>query len=905
MTRRYLYALVSTLAITIGQGAFAQTEEVPWEGETPPEAPVDRILGDVQTEGPIVVENPYVHLQEKRAMGERAYADSRFLAAEGFFREYWKGAWNEDVLVEATTLLVRAMLAQAALEPKKSAAALAVLDGMNGRLAILPTPPAIGGLSPRNQMIVNYWRGRVQLSASDLKAATENFALVAESVVDPVYKARGHIGLGEVYLARRDWERAEKEFSNVQVLTWEQDENRQATLGLIRALNAQEKYDQASLKYRGAVREADESYARELGMLHLATLIGQAKTMEALVFFKEHFSEQTDYITEPDHYRTLLVLGQSLAAAKQPVDAVYVYKKLLPLVRLERQKQELIQALGETSAATGDHPAAITYFRSYLKNYPASEQISAVTVSLAFSLVASEQAAEAMTLFSAVAANNDADPQLRYTSRYQHAKLLAAAKEFAKASNEWQLASLLPVSADQKADALYQAGMTNYEDIKDYSNAGIIFKRTADTYPQSSRAADARFNEGLARQQEKSFDLAASAFSQFEADFPDHEKVGEAIFQQGQCLRLIGAYDRSIKALKTYATRFKETPKAPEALLIASLAASGAGRTAEAVQLLDDIERDHRDSPQYPRALYERAFLRIGNNSDNQRASEDGLKFLELYSTTHPEMATDVYLWLGDHYAGLAKKNINPAQNFQAAEGFFREVYTRYPKSPDAPTAVYEAAKNAYFALNNDRALIYLKQLADEYPNAPARVKSWAQFLHGDIASLRGDFKQAAEHFQKTAELQPQTLIAFNAMGRRAECLATLARGTEDPAEKAALFTAALEIYTQVIDAPGMPASVVMKSRYSAGRIYEQRGETQEAIQQYYDVFYTYVERGSKERFDDWVCFSLAGFDLAKLYRQTDRNMQALRVYEDLERFDIPRSAEAAALAASLRALDP
>jgi tol-pal system protein YbgF len=84
----------------------------------------------------------------------------------------------------------------------------------------------------------------------------------------------------------------------------------------------------------------------------------------------------------------------------------------------------------------------------------------------------------------------------------------------------------------------------------------------------------------------------------------------------------------------------------------------------------------------------------------------------ELLLATYPnyENASAALLHIGDAYRG--------DRNLTAADSVFQLVTDRYPKSPDAPTALYRRARILIEANKRDEARVLLNRVIKEYPRS-------------------------------------------------------------------------------------------------------------------------------------------------------------------------------------------
>ena len=428
--------------------------------------------------------------------------------------------------------------------------------------------------------------------------------------------------------------------------------------------------------------------------------------------------------------------------------------------------------------------------------------------------------------------------------------------------------------------------------IEDFNNAAIYYQSIPDSFSKSNYAEEARFKQGQTRFNGKRFRMAAEAFKQYAEDWPSGKYLKEALLGKGISERMAGDYTLAITTLKSFIGKFSNSEETPQALLEASQAAAAADLQPDAIDFLSRVIKTYRASDSYPFALYRRAYLQLSYGFYAE-AREDSFRFLEKFSDSHPKLAADVYLWLADHFSNN--------QDYTQAENLFMEVVLRYKDLDDAPVALYEAAKCAFNSRNEQdddykKALKYIEQLLLNYPNAPERVTAQAKFLRGDIASIVGDFEEAAKWFKACTQLVPRTDLYYAAIGRLGECYYSIATIKEEPTKD---YQTALSYFDSIIEGNSVKNSLVEMARYRAGKIHELLNQSDKAKDEYFKIFFKY-NHDLNRRIFHWYYFARAGFDLARLYEEEGEYTSAKTIYNRLANSDIPVAEDAKARAQEL-----
>jgi len=322
----------------------------------------------------------------------------------------------------------------------------------------------------------------------------------------------------------------------------------------------------------------------------------------------------------------------------------------------------------------------------------------------------------------------------------------------------------------------------------------------------------------------------------------------------------------------------------------AATAAEGAEKILDAVLALTTLIDEHPDSELYPQAIYQRTRLQF-YQADFPKAIADATLFLDKFPLL--PMAVDVLMWLGDHYAN--------AGDFEKAMGYFAQLRTQHPASPQAPVALYEAANCAYQLQQFTTALDMIKSLRTMTAPKPSdQTFAKAELLEGDILSRDGEYAEAIRHFARARELAGNTALGLAALGRQGEMFYSLAATDQAKLEDA------IACFQAIIDTPGVPADVHELATYRLAKCYEMQGKREEAIASYLAIVFNYEEGVSRGRLRDWFYLARSGYDAARLMELQggQSNMwRAARVYERLAKSGIPTASEALKKAEELRRL--
>lgn len=829
-------------------------------------------------------------VEESRDKGILAYRDGNLALAEQAFRRYYEAIGNDQAsLFDAVELLAKTLLAEGKFDD-----ALTLLAGVPDRAAKLNLPPG-GKLAPVHLATLDYWRAEaLRRSGKPAQAIPLLQTLLKDRHYPP---ARVWLGLAEAHLALKEWDKAQ-ETANRAIASGSSEEARQARLLVVRALFLQGHFQECLLAIDRIRSEFFGPGALDLDMLRVAAMLSLNKPSEALEFSRQAFARATDYVAREEHVQIMRRLAGALAASGHPADAAGVYERILPLIGQESWRQQVLLEWAEL-AATVNPRQAIDLYQRFLKLYPQDGRRRQVLFAQAHVYQTLKDLDQALALYDTLVQDPDCPAGLRYEAGFNAALLQREEKkDFERAIALFQTVAGLTVDRLKAARARIALADT-YFGAEKFDQAVHFYTEVANDYKDTEFARRARFQQGTANLRIPIYPAAVDAFEEFLKQWPDDREYGEQTrFQKGIAEYSSGLNTDAMTSFSELQKKFPDSKLAPRALVEAANAAAAADFPSRAIDFLGTLLEKYPEAAEYPFGLYRRAYLRLSSGR-YQEALEDSKLFLERYRQTQPQLAADVYLWLGDHYAGN--------QQYAEAEKTFLAVVEHYKESKDAPSALYEAAKNAYgYALAHDndqatfdRALSYLERLKKDFPNASRRVQAQALFLHADVLSIRGQFPEAAAMFAAAAELVPASELHYAALGRQAECL--YLNSSPKAEQRQQNQAQALQLLETVIAAPTGGDSLKVKARYRRAKILVEMQQTEAAKTELHDIFNTYRRQATMRL--NWYYFSRAGFDLAQLYEQEKDYSGALRVLRIMAEADIPTAGDAREKMEQLRRL--
>jgi tetratricopeptide (TPR) repeat protein len=829
--------------------------------------------------------------------GEGLYRDGVYAEAEKHYRLFWQrnlswiGTPNEhqDYFIRAAVGLCRTLVAQ-----RKVDDIAAILKQVEASIPRLKE----AALSQQNQLQFDFWRGRLLQLRDDSSAAAELFTAVGAGTADPRLRLEAALRRGECQVAAEDWTAAKATLQAViaKLGPGEPALQRDAERALLRVHMAAGDFTGAHAKIVERLKTAEGRDRVELAILGIQALLGLEKADAAYVFYQKFVTDSATYAESPLYYPIVRALAQALKREKKLDTAIHVLERLVELVRGNENRLTVLVELAETNALAAKPDVAIAHYRTFLERGPDDDERQAsVQLRIAELYEGKRDFAAASKEYETVYRTEAyADPE-RYRAAHSIARILQDEENaFEKAVAYYVGSAQLRVDANRKADGYFMAAQA-YDTIEDHNNAALHFQTVADKFPASKLACDARLRQGIARFNAERYRLASTAFQQVIEDCADQGLVAQAMREKGRALQRARDYAPAIIEFRKFVDAFPEHQDAPGVLLEATQAAVAGGVPLDGIKYLTMVIEKFPESEAVARALYDRALLNFSHGSI-EAAKQDSATFVDRFRRSHPQLAPDVYLWMGDHYVST--------HEYQKAIDWFLLVCENFNDSPDAPEALYEAAKAAYIRSRSDnrdfdKSLTLLVQLETRYGDtAKARIRAQASFLRGDIATVTGDFEEAARWFAAAKDLVPGQPGYYAALGRLGECWYSLAsaRGHE-----ATLYQKALDCFNEIVAVESLSPSFRVMARYRAARVYEMLKKPEQARTKYAEIFYDPVVR--ERVVTDWYYFARAGYDLARLL-ETNKDWEgAIRAYQRLADAGIPVSDDARRKATELQKL--
>ena len=539
--------------------------------------------------------------------------------------------------------------------------------------------------------------------------------------------------------------------------------------------------------------------------------------------------------TPEERLECRVLQARLLGASGRMEEGVDMLRELAGRISDESRAAELQLRLSEWLERDGRTEEAEAECRAWLEAFdgaPGTAEILARQGRLLAAAGRPEEAAEAYG--RAVAAEKD--PAAHRALRLEEARLQAACGRYAAAEE-----ACAEIAAEAEAGS------------PEWGEARML-------------GAESKLAQGKEREAEIDWlDLSRSE--------PETEWSRAATARLGRMYEARGALDTAMEQYGRLIEGGSDPARTAAALMDRGRLRYGTGAFQAALEDFLRIRREFPRSEVAPRALFMSGWCLylLGKDAEALAACE---KFLKEFPES--EFAPDVRFWLGE-------KAFNEG-DYAVAERRFAGVAADYPGSARADEALYWAGRAAASRSAFLEANEHFNALMAAHPDSPRMAETLLS--QGDVLCELGQFALAIVAFDEVIGKFPQSPEAMMARGRKGDC--QFALGAADPGR----YEEAQMSYRTLADFAGVPPDLALQARYKIGRCLEKTGAAADALEQYLETAYLYLQDARSDPESD-VWFTRAAFAAAALQERAEQWEAAVRTYRRVADAGVPASAEA------------
>jgi TolA-binding protein len=640
---------------------------------------------------------------------------------------------------------------------------------------------------------ITFLAGECQLQEKMYDSALSYYQRVLEEFPGSGYFMRSQLRSGEIYLQIDKLDRSEKLLKEVLSNSNDNEIKAEAAYKLGQLFVARTDYDNAvkyfDLTYEGYPTSQFADYA----MYGTAWCYGKESDFaKSKNVFRSLLSSYPATKLKPDATEKI---GECDFFLGQYNDAVGEFASAAATTTGEQIVEPALYYEGRSYVAIGHPDSARAVFSEYLDKFPSGSHIQEVRVLYSRLLIdAKSNLPEALDLLAHV---KPGDP-LYFNSRLEVARAYQAQGSVDSAeSTLLELASSTKIEGEtsrayfelgkfyfqnksykksqesfllaSKDSGLYAESMKNAAVSaaagNDYANAKLYFLNAISKL-RGQESVNAHFDYAAALYAAGDYEGAAQIYTTAADIATSDTAKAQALYMAAESSYRGGLYAQAIADYQNYLKKYSGGPHAETALLGVGYSQYFSNEFMKSAQTFQNF------IDQYPSsAMLSDAYMRMG---DCFYYYKDYQKALGVYQTAASKFAGDTssaYAWYQ-----VGQSNFHLGQSTQALSAF-QFVLNRFPNLSIAPEALYAIGWVYFSEKDYTDAIMNFSKVADNYP--ATAVAARALYSKGDSYYNAGNYQSALINYRALLEKYPASLYVDNAIVGMQYCLTVLGRPEE------------------------------------------------------------------------------------------------------------------------------
>jgi TolA-binding protein len=791
-----------------------------------------------------------------RQIGDKAFNDGYYSLAIKFYSQYKTEAADDPVALKDAHLC----LFSAYVRDKDAKNARKDFDEFSAKFA--------DDLSnnPESRQRADYWNANIMILEGHFDGAISLFNRILKTAPDisDIY-CESLSGLGMAYISLLNWDESEKTYIKLESVgkgtKWADYARKQRILVAI--------YKGEIDKARSILSINDSKNVADI-LLSVFLLTKDGKVTEADGIYKKARA-QAPQSSDSLWFNASINLANAFIEKKDFQSALAYQKDAEFFADSDYDREKILIQIINSQSLSGNYDAALESYRKFLKIFPNSPNTGIIRLQMAKVYYATKKTQDAINIYREIMENPKNDLSMRMTAAKEAGLLFISEKLFNEAREKFDFIVENAVDSNAKYEAKIQlAGILLLE--KKYAEAAAEFAKIAEE-DKSFREVALLKQVGCffsMRDYQKSIQLVES----FMKEFPKGENFQNASFLYGMILLNLGKKDDALSAFADFAKKFPDHPDAPRSIFEIGNIFFDNGNYKDAEANYSKVFETYPKSELAPNSLYKRLYSHF--LSGDQASAEKDLAVMVKY---YPESAFTVkgLFWQSDFYRDGGKND--------KAEAVLQDILTKFSSVPStAAEAVYECAYISYKTGKNDKAVKYLDELSEKYPNES--IVSEGFMLRGDIYTEANEYEKAVPFYTKAAERRPGSNLETACWGRLGDCFFSIAWKTSDGTN----IMSATEYFKKIVNKKNVPLNLKEQAIYKLAKCEEVIGDKGGALSRYREIIYGYQVDAEKGETRDplWVVKSAQGASRLYLEKGTPEAAEAaVSIYRKLIELNI------------------
>jgi len=511
--------------------------------------------------------------------------------------------------------------------------------------------------------------------------------------------------------------------------------------------------------------------------------------------------------------------------------------------------------LAQTLLAGGLNERALIEFQNFLESFASRSDLTEAYQGKGTALFNLARYHEAVAAFGK-AEESCLKPEEKALYRYRAADALFASGQFRPAAETYAQVAAMTSNSYLANMALFQTAECQWQ-IGDFPAAETLFWKVYDEDPADDLGPRALLRIADVLLQQNKLRAAEIIYTWLSRDYTDQWQT-RAIYGRGVIAYRSGHFTDAIKY-------FEDTLRLAKLISPNGCRAASGGPLEEIMRTKAEADDELAAAAAYMSGWS--CFML--NKTDEARQRFNGV----VRSYPHSSKAPEALFWLGEH-------DYNSG-HYDSAEKSFRRLAEDYPRSSLADEALFWAGRSALMQNEFRRGRDYFSTLIKNYPSSRRRTEG--RYFQGVALCELGQFDAAILIFNEIIKQYPDhEPTAF----KKADCQFVL--GSDEPKR----YEEAINSYQLILDRPECSVASRLQARYKIGRCLEKLGRPNEALAQYLQVVYAYLQNQEQTSSCN-LWFARAAFGAAGIMEEKQQWRQAANIYQRVVDADIPASDDA------------
>jgi tetratricopeptide (TPR) repeat protein len=801
-------------------------------------------------------EQPEQKAYRSRQIGDKAFNDGYYSLAVKFYAQYKTEAADDPGALKDAYLC----LFSAYVRDKDAKDARKDFKEFCAKFA--------GDIStnPELRQQTDYWNANIMILEGDFDRAIMLFNQILKTAPDisDIY-CESLSGLGMAYISLLSWDEAEKAYVKLESAgkgtKWADYARKQRILIAI--------YKGEIDKARAMLSINNSNNITDV-LLSVFLLTKDGKLAEAEEMYKKA-RNQAPQRGDSLWFNASINLANALIEKKDFLSALTYQKDAEFFADSDYDREKILIQIINSQALSGNYDAALESYRKFLKNFPNSPNAGIVRLQIARIYQATKKIQDALDIYREIMENPKNEISMRMTAAKEAGLLFISEKRFDDARDKFNFIVDNAVDSNARYEAKMQLADIFFLE-KEYAAAAAEFAKIAEA--EKSFREMALLKQINCYYSMKDYQKSMHLVEAFMKEFPKGENFQNASFLYGMILLNLRKNDNALSAFADFAKKFPNHPDAPRALFETGNICFDRGNYTEADNNYSKVFLTYPKSELAPNALYKRLYSHF--LSGDEASAEKDLAVLVKY---YPESTFTVkgLFWQSDFYRDNGKND--------KAESVLQDIITKFSSVPStAAEALYECAYISYKTGKNDKAVKYLDELSEKYPNES--IVSEGFMLRGDIYTEDNEYEKAIPFYTKAAERRPGSNLETACWGRIGDCYFSIAWKTSDGTN----IMSAMEYFKKILNKKDVPLNLREQAIYKLAKCDETIGDKGGALASYREIIYGYQVDAEKGEIRDpvWVVKSARGASRLYLDKGTPEAAEAaVSIYRKLIELNI------------------